>query len=51
MYESMEVRILRQMEWERVKGGLKAILSTYYGNGTNFEPFSEVVGELSLIHI
>lgn len=35
--ESREIRTLRMMAWQRVKGELKAILETYWNNPENFE--------------
>jgi len=35
--ESMEIKIMRQMAWERAKGELRSVLATYCRN----ENFSE----------
>ena len=29
---SSEIKTMRLMEWERVKGGIRAILASYWGN-------------------
>ncbi len=34
MSESKEIRTMRYMEWQRVKGGLQAILHSYWDNGS-----------------
>ena len=37
MEESDEIRIMRHMAWERVKGELNAVLATYCNNEGGFD--------------
>lgn len=44
MEESREIRVMRNMAWERAKGELESILCTYYGND-NYDKFEEKLNE------
>jgi len=42
--ESMDMKIMRRMAWERAKGELQSMIQTYWGND-NFKEFDTVVKE------
>ena len=42
--ESMDMKIMRRMAWERAKGELQSMLQTYWGND-NFLEFDVTVRE------
>ncbi|KKL62082.1 hypothetical protein LCGC14_2188800 [marine sediment metagenome] len=42
--ESMDMKIMRRMAWERAKGELQSMLQTYWGSD-NFEEFDMAVKE------
>lgn len=37
MEDSREIRTMRHMAWERAKGELEALLSTYWGHDGDYE--------------
>lgn len=45
MQEEDAIRVQRTMEWERVKGGLKGILTTYFNQPEVFQRMDDVVNE------
>ena len=42
--ESMDMKIMRRMAWERAKGELQSMIQTYWGND-NFKEFDTAVKE------
>ena len=49
MEESNEIRILRYMAWERAKGELRAMISTYCSNINFIEVDEEIERFIELI--
>ena len=46
MEETLEIKIMRAMAWERAKGELMSMLQTFFDNKEKFEALDEAIKKL-----